>query len=108
MIKVVLNQTIVIAKSKFSLSPSMSSDLGQTGIFAKIVLYFNWSLATQAVFGLCAASIVIPLCLLKIRPRSHSKWRLIKGLSRIAATDNLFHPLILTSVYIAICPWALG
>mgnify|MGYP001366122905 CR=1 FL=1 len=83
-------------------------DLGTTGIFAKIVLYFNWSLATQAVFGLCAASIVIPLCLLKIRPRSHSKWRLIKGLSRIAATDKLFHPLILTSVYIAICPWALG
>ena len=28
-IKVVLNQTIVIAESKFSLSPSMSSDLGK-------------------------------------------------------------------------------
>ena len=73
-IKVILNQSIIIAESKFSLSPS--SDLGTTGLIAKIVLYFNWSLATQAVFGICAASIIIPLCYLRLRPR-HGNWRLV-------------------------------
>ena len=75
MIKVILNQTIVISESKFSLDPS-TNDLGTTGLIAKIVLYLNWSLVTQAVFGIGAASIIMPLCIFRLRPM-HGKWRYV-------------------------------
>ncbi len=107
-LKVIMNGKTILAESKFSLSPS--EELGITGLLAKIVLSFNWSVVTQAVFGLCAVITVLPLSLMRSYPppKSAIEWRLIRGLAKIAATNSVFYPIVFTSLYISIGPWALG
>lgn len=100
---VILNGDQILSQSQFVLGSSDFS-LGTTGWLAKIVLYFNWSLVTQAVFGFCASSIVLPLCYMRMRPQ----WRHFSGLYRLSKTDKLFYPLVFAALYISIGPWALG
>ena len=100
-LQVILNQNKVLTSTQFALSPSQ--DLGFTGLLPKIVLYFNWSLVTQALFGLCTAIIVIPLCLIR-----HFDPKNFKFLNRVVQNDKWFFPLILAPLFIALGPWTLG
>ena len=67
-------------ETKFTLSYD-EDILGYSSILAKIILGFNWSLVTQAVFGIFAASLIIPLCFIRRNGKyfMSSHWRLIQG-----------------------------
>ena len=67
-------------ESKFTLSCD-EEILGYSSTLAKIILGFNWSLVTQAVFGLFAASLIVPLCFFRRNAKYFmtSHWRLIQG-----------------------------
>jgi hypothetical protein len=100
-------QVIVQNPTHFSLSPQF--DMMGAGLLANIVLSFNWSLVTQAVFGLCAAGLVIPLCIIRLNPYLlSSKWRLVKGLVRVASNDAIFAPVGIAALYVSFGPWAVG
>ena len=86
---------------QFSLTGSPS--LGVAEIISKIVLYFNWSLVTQGAFGCCAASVILPLSLLR-----SSKKELGGKMQKIAKNDALFYAFVLSALYISVGPWALG
>ena len=106
-IQVILNQKTVLSHSKFTLSDDFT-DLGTTSLIAQVVLGLPWSLITQALFGLCAASIVLPLCLIRLRPCHSSKWRLFRGIAKVASNNRQFYAIVSASLYISFGPWAIG
>ena len=95
-------------ESKFILS--YNENIGTTSALAKIVLKFNWSLVTQAIFGLCAAIIIIPFCYIRNNPKYFisSQWRIVKGIASVSIKNQLFFPINMAAVYISLGPWALG
>ena len=110
--KIIINyhDGTVESQPEIRFSVAFDQDLGMTNALAKIVLTFNWSLVTQAVFGMCAAFIVMPLCLLRSYPRwlTCSRWRTLRGLNDLAITNRFFYPVVMASLYISFGPWAFG